>query len=127
MTGLPPTAASSNDVGRLSLSAGGRLNRGDNGRCVIFVFGLPRSGTTWLAKIFDSHPDVLYRHEPDISVRGSELPRYCALDEVEPHLARTREYLERLAEVRSLKAAGPLPVFAKDHRSTPARLLRAAL
>lgn len=32
---------------------------------VILVLGSPRSGTTWLAKILDSHPDVIYRHEPD--------------------------------------------------------------
>ena len=31
----------------------------------ILILGSPRSGTTWLAKIFDSHPDILYRHEPD--------------------------------------------------------------
>jgi hypothetical protein len=31
----------------------------------ILVLGSPRSGTSWLAKIFDSHPDILYRHEPD--------------------------------------------------------------
>jgi len=31
----------------------------------IIVLGAPRSGTTWLAKILDSHPGVLYRHEPD--------------------------------------------------------------
>ncbi len=29
------------------------------------LMGLPRSGTTWLGKIFDSHPRTLYRHEPD--------------------------------------------------------------
>ena len=32
---------------------------------VTLVLGSARSGTTWLAKILDSHPDVLYRHEPD--------------------------------------------------------------
>jgi LPS sulfotransferase NodH len=32
---------------------------------LIFVLGAPRSGTTWLAKIIDSHPAVIYRHEPD--------------------------------------------------------------
>jgi LPS sulfotransferase NodH len=31
----------------------------------ILVLGAPRSGTTWLAKIIDSHPGVVYRHEPD--------------------------------------------------------------
>jgi len=34
----------------------------------ILVLGAPRSGTTWLAKIVDSHPDVIYRHEPDSTV-----------------------------------------------------------
>lgn len=34
----------------------------------ILILGAPRSGTTWLAKIVDSHPDVLYRHEPDAIV-----------------------------------------------------------
>jgi len=38
---------------------------------VILVVGAPRSGTTWLAKIIDSHPDVLYRHEPDETQPGA--------------------------------------------------------
>ena len=36
----------------------------------ILILGAPRSGTTWLAKIIDSHPDVLYRHEPDAAIPG---------------------------------------------------------
>ena len=34
----------------------------------ILILGAPRSGTTWLAEIIDSHPDVLYRHEPDVTL-----------------------------------------------------------
>ena len=29
------------------------------------ITGMPRSGTTWIAKIIDSSPDVFYYHEPD--------------------------------------------------------------
>jgi hypothetical protein len=29
----------------------------------IFILGYPRSGTTWFANLFNSHPDVAYRHE----------------------------------------------------------------
>lgn len=36
----------------------------------VLILGAPRSGTTWLAKIIDSHPDVLYRHEPDATFPG---------------------------------------------------------
>jgi hypothetical protein len=32
---------------------------------LILILGLPRSGTSWLGKVFDSHPDVAYLHEPD--------------------------------------------------------------
>lgn len=30
----------------------------------IAIFGAPRSGTSWLAQIFNSHPDVLLRFQP---------------------------------------------------------------
>lgn len=39
----------------------------------ILLFGLPRSGTSWLAKIFDSHPGVFYLHEPDKTIRAPDL------------------------------------------------------
>ena len=43
-------------------------------RAPILLFGMPRSGTTWLGKIFDSHPLVLYRHEPDTWQRLTDVP-----------------------------------------------------
>lgn len=36
---------------------------------VISIHGAPRSGTSWLGKIFDSHPDVAYRFQPLFSYR----------------------------------------------------------
>ena len=41
---------------------------------LILLFGQPRSGTTWIGKIFDSHPDTLYRHEPDSGSALKSIP-----------------------------------------------------
>lgn len=35
----------------------------------VSLHGVPRSGTSWLGKIFDSHPDVAYRYQPLFSYR----------------------------------------------------------
>lgn len=52
--------------GNRTLSGGDHLDRWSMlAASAILVLGSPRSGTSWLAKIFDSHPAVLYRHEPD--------------------------------------------------------------
>src|ERR1700712_2005324 len=81
---------------------------------VILILGYPRSGTTWLAKIFDSHPDILYRHEPD------ELspPRADA----EP-AGQISYWLKQ----RSLRAAGKRPTFAKSWRPLPLSLAHETL
>jgi hypothetical protein len=72
----------------------------------ILVLGSPRSGTSWLAKIFDSHPDVLYRHEPD------ELtPPTPGLDPAE----QVRRWLRE----RGLRVAAKRPYFRKSWRPVP--------
>lgn len=36
---------------------------------VVSIHGAPRSGTSWLGQIFNSHPDVAYRYQPLFSYR----------------------------------------------------------
>jgi hypothetical protein len=108
--------------GRLTPS----MERPDEGPPAVLLIGAPRSGTTWVGKILDSHPDVLYRHEPDSVLPEPGLPRLCMAEDVERLLPMARAYLARLVHVRHPKAAGTLPVFAKSFRSAPAALAHAA-
>jgi hypothetical protein len=71
---------------------------------LILVFGAPRSGTTWLAKIIDSHPDVLYRHEPDATLPG---PLPLTIEAI-PQL------LALWAADRSPRTTSKLPFFPKS-------------
>jgi hypothetical protein len=86
---------------------------------LIFVMGSARSGTTWLAKLLDSHPDVLYRHEPDSVLWRRDIPFDPAVETVrDPQLlAAAGQYVHSLAAARDLKSAGRLPVFEKSFRS----------
>lgn len=95
-----------------------------DGENVVFVLGAARSGTTWLAKIFDSHPDVVYRHEPDTVLRSNRIPViYTDMEAVVPG-DEVREYLLRLLALRSLKSAGSLPMFRKRFRGASMEHLR---
>jgi hypothetical protein len=91
------------------------------------ILGAPRSGTTWVAKIADSHPDVLYRHEPDIADPPPDLPVFVDPPPSAELQARFDGHLARWAGARDSRSAGSLPVFPKAFQPPLAPLARRVL
>ncbi|HWU55579.1 MAG TPA: sulfotransferase [Rhizomicrobium sp.] len=94
---------------------------------MIFIFSSARSGSTWVAKAFDSHPDTLYLHEPDIVDRGSDLLPHWFDGDASGCEERARQYLSRLAQNRNLRTVGTRPIFRKTYRSDIAWKIRIGL
>ena len=88
-------------------------------RCIL-LFGLPRSGTTWLGKLFDSHPDTLYRHEPDTAAR-LQITHDPGAPESGRHVEEIRAFAAQLPAINALRVAGKRPLFAKSYLSAPRR------
>jgi hypothetical protein len=83
--------------------------------CVL-VLGMPRSGTTWVGKLFDSHPDTLYRHEPD-SVQRLSLPLYPEKQSALNYRTELQQFLATLPGMRHPKVVGKQPLFPKAYMS----------
>ena len=94
----------------------------------VFVFGLPRSGTTWLAKILDSHPDTIYRHEPALSLgnRALQADRDW-FEHPEEYVEVTSAWLNQLAMLRNVRTVSTVPVFRKSYRTWTQHALRSTL
>ena len=83
----------------------------------ILVFGLPRSGTTWLGKLFDSHPDTLYRHEPDSRHPFNDLPRFISIDAVDAYRETVLGFVNDLPANGAPDVSASKPVFRKGYYS----------
>ena len=95
---------------------------------MIFIFGAARSGTTWLAKLFDSHPDLLYLHEPDITDRGSDLlPFWFEQGPSAGEIENAKLYLKRLSARRALRTVGIQPFFRKSYRGRSREIARLSI
>ena len=79
----------------------------------ILIAGAPRSGTSWLAKTIDSHPGVLYRHEPDNVLPTSNLT--------------PREQIQAWLDVRTVYVSAKKPAFPKRWMSGSQMMARRAL
>lgn len=82
----------------------------------ILVFGLPRSGTTWIGKLFDSHPDTLYRHEPD-SVRRLSMSLFPEKQDANRYREELEQFVVALPRMRSPEVVGKQPLFPKSYES----------
>lgn len=91
---------------------------------LVFIAGSARSGTTWLARIFDSHPNTFYLHEPDLVVYSSDFPVVPNLDQLSTNIPMAEDFLQRLLRSRPLKAVASRPTFDKTYRNGLARRVR---
>lgn len=78
---------------------------------------MPRSGTTWIGKILDSHPDTLYRHEPDSWGALNAIPLMADLERSGEYEDRIRAFVGRLPDMNQTKISGSVPVFRKSYES----------
>lgn len=85
----------------------------------ILVFGMPRSGTTWIGKLFDSHPATLYRHEPD-SVLKLTLPLFPEKQDASKYRDELQSFVASLPRMRSPEVVGKQPLFPKNYLSASA-------
>lgn len=84
---------------------------------IILLFGMPRSGTTWIGKIFDSHPDTLYRHEPDSWGRLNAIPLMAPVEQGAEYAPAIRDFCARLSGMQLTKVAASTPIFPKSYHS----------
>jgi hypothetical protein len=91
---------------------------------VILLCGMPRSGTTWIGKIFDSHPDTLYRHEPDSGKALRSVPLVAPIVDTEKYRDILRDFIEHLPLLNTPRAAGSLPLFPKRYHSSAHLFMR---
>lgn len=82
----------------------------------ILLFGMPRSGTTWVGKLFDSHPDTLYRHEPD-SLRLLSMPMFPDKEDAPGYRAELEQFVAQAPRLRSPEVVGKQPLFPKSYLS----------
>ena len=83
----------------------------------ILAFGMPRSGTTWIGKILDSHPLTVYRHEPDSWRWLSGIPLFADTACAEEHREEIRSFVADLVAMRADRVCGKRPFFPKSYAS----------
>src|SRR6476620_5127954 len=88
---------------------------------LLLLFGAPRSGTSWIGKIFDSHPMTLYKHEPDSL--GFDVPLIPQLEQADELRKPIGDFLRRLPGMSNAHVSGRLPIFRKQYRSGVAQRL----
>jgi|SRR5580704_10225757 hypothetical protein len=84
---------------------------------LIFLVGLPRSGTTWIAKMFDSHPRTVYLHEADRGSALKTMPLTPDVSEAEALRPMAKAFADSLLHRKDAYVVGSQPQFEKDFRS----------
>lgn len=79
------------------------------------IHGLPRSGTSWLGEIFNSHPRVCYKFQPLFSFALKEcITGAASRDEIQEFFDLLLKTNDPFLDQQEARAKGLLPVFRKE-------------
>ena len=79
------------------------------------IHGLPRSGTSWLGEIFNSHPRVCYRFQPIFSYALKEfVTASSSREEIESFFDILQKINDPFLDQLEARASKALPVFEKE-------------
>ena len=84
-----------------------------NSNKVILLFGMPRSGTTWIGKLFDSHKDTNYLHEPDSVEPDYKIP--LLFDKGDNDEEQLEENIYKWLQPTAHKVIASSPFFKKSY------------
>lgn len=85
---------------------------------VVSIHGVPRSGTSWLGEIFNSHPRVSYRFQPLFSYAfRDQLSLPCTEEEVNVFLEDLWKTQDDFVLQRNGKALGQRLMFRKEEEN----------
>jgi hypothetical protein len=87
------------------------------GNKLLLLFGMSRSGTTWLGKILDSHPDALYLHEPDSEIKIKSVPLLVTNDNYSQYRDLICRYCSGILNRCTIRINGKTPFFKKSYLS----------
>lgn len=91
---------------------------------LVMLIGSPRSGTSWIGRVFDSVPGTLYLHEPDMEIYDPQFPVVPDPEAGDELLPCVERLLSRLETSRPLRAVASRPIMRKPYRSTVAHIWR---
>lgn len=81
----------------------------------IAIHSVPRSGSTWLGKIFDSSPYVLYKYQPLFSYAFKDrLSQKSTSSEIEEFFNSLLNVTDPFLDQKEEKIKGIIPVFQKE-------------
>lgn len=103
------------------MSYSGKTGSSNNSSNLLMLFSMPRSGSSWLGKILDSHPQTLYKHEPDSG--RLHMPLAPDPSSAEEHRPVIETFVKELGPLCDARVSSRLPVFPKAYRSPVAQFI----
>jgi hypothetical protein len=85
---------------------------------MLFIVGMTGSGGSWLGRIFDAHPWVFYRHQPDSVLDTEAIPAFCPPSAMDAQLPAALGHFQQAFEGPLPVSAGSFPVSRKAYRSS---------